>query len=176
MNGARSGNDAYDVVVIGGGIVGLATAHAVLTEHPQLRLALLEKEPGVARHQTGRNSGVIHSGIYYRPGSLKASTAVAGRLAMEQFCSGHGVPFERCGKVIVAVDPRELPRLAELERRAEANGVNAERISLARLRELEPHVRGVAALHVPDTGIVDFAKVSEALAESLRAAGADLQF
>ncbi len=176
MNGSRTRDDGYDVVVIGGGIVGLATAHAVLRERPHLRLALLEKEPGVARHQTGRNSGVIHSGIYYRPGSLKASTAVAGRLAMEQFCREHGVHYERCGKVIVAVDPRELPRLAQLEQRAEANGVTAERISVGRLRELEPHVRGVAALHVPDTGIVDFGRVSEALADALRAAGADLQF
>ncbi|MFI5047404.1 MAG: L-2-hydroxyglutarate oxidase [Acidimicrobiia bacterium] len=164
----------YDVVVVGGGVVGLATARAVLRDRPTALVAVLEKEQGVARHQTGRNSGVIHSGIYYRPGSLKATTAVAGRLAMEQFCRDHGVRYERCGKVIVAVDPRELPRLAVLEERAAANGVRAERLDARGLREHEPAVRGVAGLHVPDTGIVDFAEVAEALARELRDGGAEI--
>ncbi|HEX5585900.1 MAG TPA: L-2-hydroxyglutarate oxidase [Acidimicrobiia bacterium] len=166
----------YDVVVVGGGIVGLATARAVLADRPGARVAVLEKEHGVARHQSGRNSGVIHSGIYYKPGSLKATTAVAGRLAMERFCAAHGVPFRRCGKVIVAVDPRELPRLATLETRAAANGVETARLDARALRDHEPGVRGVAALHVPSTGIVDYALVAEALAASLRDAGAEIHF
>ena len=136
---------------------------------------MLEKEHAVASHQSGRNSGVIHSGIYYRPGSLKAATVVAGRLAMERFCQEHGVPFERCGKVIVAVDPRELPRLAQLEERARANGVDAERIDVARLRDIEPHVRGIAVLRVPSTGVVDFAAVARTLAAMLRDARAELR-
>jgi len=167
--------DRYDVVVVGGGVVGLATARAVMRDRPTARIAVLEKEHGVARHQTGRNSGVIHSGIYYRPGSLKATTAVAGRLAMEQFCREHDVRYERCGKVIVAVDPRELPRLAVLEQRAAANGVRAERIDAQGIRAHEPAVRGVAGLHVPETGIVDFGAVAEALARELRAGGVDVR-
>jgi L-2-hydroxyglutarate oxidase len=164
------------VVVVGGGIIGLATAHALLQHRPERAVVLVEKEREVAQHQTGRNSGVLHSGIYYRPGSLKASTAVAGRRAMEQFCDEHGVAYDRCGKVIVAVDPRELPRLGELEARAHANGVTAKRIGVGRLRELEPNVRGIAALHVPDTGVVDYGQVARALAASLRDAGAELRF
>ena len=130
-------------------------------------VAVLEKEQGVARHQTGRNSGVIHSGIYYRPGSLKATTAVAGRLAMEQFCRDHGVRYERCGKVIVAVDPRAAaPRRARGAGRCQRRTCRTPR--RAGLSEHEPAVRGVAGLHVPDTGIVDFAEVAEALARELR--------
>jgi len=167
--------DRYDVVVIGGGVVGLATARAVMRDRPTARIAVLEKEHGVAHHQTGRNSGVIHSGIYYRPGSLKATTAVAGRLAMEEFCREHDVRYERCGKVIVAVDPRELPRLAVLEQRASANGVRAERLDAQGIRAHEPAVRGVAGLHVPETGIVDFGEVAEALARELRAGGVEVR-
>jgi L-2-hydroxyglutarate oxidase len=167
--------EQYDVVVVGGGIVGLATARALATAHPGASIAVVEKEHAVAQHQTGRNSGVIHSGIYYRPGSLKAATAVAGRLAMERFCTEYGVPFTRCGKVIVAVDPRELPRLALLEERAAANGVDAQRIDTRQLRDIEPNVRGIAALRVPSTGIVDFGEVARTLATLLEGQGVQLR-
>ncbi|HXY94233.1 MAG TPA: L-2-hydroxyglutarate oxidase [Acidimicrobiia bacterium] len=163
-----------DVVVVGGGIVGLATARAVLRARPGTDLAVLEKESRVAQHQTGRNSGVLHSGIYYRPGSQKAAMCVEGRRAMERFCAAHDVPFEQCGKVIVAVDERDLPRLAELERRAVVNGVRARRIGPEELRELEPHAAGVAALHVPETGVVDFGGVASVLARELERAGSTL--
>jgi L-2-hydroxyglutarate oxidase len=165
----------YDVVVVGGGVVGLATARAIIAARPDVSIALLEKESRVARHQTGRNSGVLHSGLYYRPGSDKARLCVEGRLAMERFCTEHGVPFERCGKVVVAVGARELPRLDELERRGAANGVRAERIGPERLREIEPHAAGIAALHVPETGIVDFRRVAEALASGIAADGVDVR-
>jgi L-2-hydroxyglutarate oxidase len=165
----------HDVVVVGGGIVGLATARAVVRARPDTRLAILEKESRLASHQTGRNSGVLHSGIYYRPGSQKAAMCVAGRLAMEQFCTEHGVPTLRCGKVIVAVDRDDLGKLDELERRAVANGVRAERIGLERLHEIEPHAAGVGALHVPDTGVVDFSRVAAALADELAGAGVDVR-
>ena len=170
--GGRSQMTRIDVVVVGGGIVGLATARAIARSHPELRLVLLEKEREVAQHQTGRNSGVLHSGIYYRPGSLKAAMAVQGRLAMERFCDEHGVPFERCGKVIVAVDRRELPRVERLAERAVANGVRAARIDRARLRELEPAVSGIGGLHVPETGVVDFGAVATSLAKELEQLGA----
>ena len=161
-------SDRLDVVIVGGGIVGLATARAIVRARPGVQLAILEKESRLAQHQTGRNSGVLHSGIYYRPGSQKAAMCVRGRLAMERFCTEHDVPFERCGKVIVAVDERELPRLDQLEERAVANGVHAERVGHERLRELEPHVAGIAALHVPETGIVDFSRVAHALGDGDR--------
>jgi L-2-hydroxyglutarate oxidase len=168
-------SDRLDVVIVGGGIVGLATARAIVRDRPGVKLAILEKESRIAQHQTGRNSGVLHSGIYYRPGSQKAAMCVRGRLEMERFCTEHDVPFERCGKVIVAVDERELPRLEQLEARAVANGVGAERVGKERLRELEPHVAGVAALHVPETGIVDYSRVASALATSVVGSGAELR-
>jgi L-2-hydroxyglutarate oxidase len=165
----------YDVMVVGGGVVGLATARALARARPGARLLVLEKESRVARHQTGRNSGVLHSGIYYRPGSQKAAMCVEGRRAMERFCSEHAVPFDRCGKVIVAVDERELSRLADLEVRATANGVRAERIGAERLREIEPHAAGLAALHVPETGVVDFGAVAHTRARELELAGTELR-
>ena len=163
--------EVFDVAVIGGGIVGLATALA-LSRTPGVRVAVLEKEAGVARHQTGHNSGVIHSGLYYRPGSLKAQNCVAGREALYRFCAEHGIAHERCGKVVVATTEEELPALAELERRGKANGLaGLRRLDAAELRELEPSATGVAALHVPETGIVDYVRVAEVFAERIRDQG-----
>src|SRR6516165_4190140 len=150
-------NANYDVLVIGGGIVGLATALEISRRFPQLRLAVLEKEAGVGRHQSGHNSGVIHSGVYYKPGSLKARTCVAGAAAMVEFCREHGVPHEICGKVIVATSEEERPRLRDLLERGRANGVAGLRLlSVSELREIEPHATGVEALLVPGTGITDY--------------------
>ncbi len=162
-----------DVAVIGAGIVGLATAREILERHPDLRLTILDKEPSVAAHQTGHNSGVIHTGIYYAPGSLKARLCVAGREELLRFCDAHEVPTERCGKLIVATETRELPGLEELYRRGLANGVpDLELIGPERIREMEPHCTGLRAIHSPATGIVDFRRVAEAMAVDLRAAGA----
>jgi len=163
-----------DLLIIGGGIVGLATAHRFLERFPGKRVVVLEKEKAIARHQTGRNSGVLHSGIYYRPGSLKANNCRAGRLAMEEFCRREEIPFEICGKVIVAFDDSELVRLEKILTNGQANGVACERIDMGRLHELEPHAAGVAALHVPETGIVDFGRVAARLAERIGENGATI--
>lgn len=165
----------HDVAVVGGGIVGLATAMALVERH-RLRPLVLEAEPTLAAHQTGHNSGVIHSGLYYRPGSLKARLCVEGREALYTFCAAHGVPAERCGKIVVAVDPRELPALDELERRGRANGLDGmRRLGPEALREHEPEVAGLAGLFVPQTGIVDFGRVAHAYAEVVRAAGGEIR-
>jgi L-2-hydroxyglutarate oxidase len=164
-----------DVVVVGAGILGLAVAREALLRRPKLKLVVLEKEDAVGRHQTGHNSGVIHSGIYYAPGSLKARLCTEGQRLLYDFCDEHGIEYERCGKVIVATEPGELPRLEELRRRAGANGVEIEEVGPERLAELEPHVAGVRGLHAPATGIVDFRRVVRALAEDVRSAGADLR-
>ncbi len=160
-----------DVAVVGGGIVGLATAWQLVRARPGLRLVVLEKEPRLAAHQTGRNSGVIHSGIYYKPGSMKARTCRQGKLLLERFCGEHGVAFEICGKVIVATGDHELPALRAIEERGRASGVALEWIGPERLAELEPHARGVAALHVPEAGIVDYAAVCQRLAGLLAEQG-----
>jgi L-2-hydroxyglutarate oxidase len=166
----------YDLTIIGGGILGLATALKITAVHPRLRLLLLEKEPDLARHQTGNNSGVIHSGLYYRPGSLKARTCVAGRRELIQFCDENGVPYEICGKVVVATTDEELPRLEELRRRGEANGLRGlEIIGAERLKELEPHATGIKGLHVPETGIIDYRKVAAAYAAKIRDSGGDIR-
>jgi L-2-hydroxyglutarate oxidase len=166
----------YDLTIIGGGILGLATALKITLVHPRLRLLLLEKEPDLARHQTGNNSGVIHSGLYYRPGSLKARTCVAGRRELIQFCDENGVPYEICGKVVVATTDEELPRLEELRRRGEANGLRGlEIIGAERLKELEPHATGIKGLHVPETGIIDYRKVAAAYAAKIRDSGGDIR-
>src|SRR5262245_5534923 len=160
-----------DLAIIGGGIVGLATAYRFTRAGPGRRVVVLEKEAVLAAHQTGRNSGVLHSGIYYKPGSLKATNCRAGKRLMEEFCAAEGVPFEICGKVVVAVSDAELPALARIRERAAANGASCERIGPERLRELEPHAAGIAALHVPETGIVDYRAVCERLALRIREAG-----
>ncbi len=160
-----------DVAVIGGGIVGLATALA-LVQQTRARITVLEAEPDIARHQTGHNSGVIHSGLYYKPGSHKARNCVDGRAALIRFCSEHNIPFELCGKVVVATTPAELPALEELHHRGTANGLRGlRRFSAGELRDIEPHASGIAALHVPQTGIVDYRQVAGKYAELVRAGG-----
>ncbi|HEU4404950.1 MAG TPA: L-2-hydroxyglutarate oxidase [Polyangiaceae bacterium] len=168
-------SEGVDVAIVGGGIVGLATAHRLLARHPRARLVLLEKEGAPARHQTGHNSGVIHSGIYYRPGSLKAQNCRRGKAMLEAFCREAGVPFETCGKVIVATSEAELPALAALLERGRQNGVDCEAIGPARLRELEPEARGLGALHVREAGIVDYKAVAAALRRRVEAAGGEVR-
>lgn len=164
-----------DLVVVGAGIVGLAVARAWIARHPGGRVVVLDKEPAVGSHQSGRNSGVIHAGVYYAPGSSKARLCRDGRAAMLAFASAHGIDHEVCGKVVVATRPDELDRLAELERRCAANEVAVERIDRRRLAELEPHADGIAALHVPATGIIDYRSVCAALASDLDDAGASVR-
>jgi L-2-hydroxyglutarate oxidase LhgO len=167
---------AYDMAIIGAGIVGLATAMELLARSPALRLVVLEKETAIARHQTGHNSGVIHSGIYYAPGSLKARLCVAGRAKLLAFCDAHAIPYDLCGKVIVATDAEELPRLDQLAERGRANGVaGLEMIGPERLRELEPHAVGIKALYSPATGIVDFSRVARAYADEVAAHGGEIR-
>jgi (S)-2-hydroxyglutarate dehydrogenase len=153
-----------DVIIIGGGIVGLATAYQLSRKHPAKRLWVIEKEEAVAQHQTGHNSGVLHSGIYYKPGSLKAVNCRSGKKAMEAFCQQQGIRFRACGKVIVATRPDEFERLNALLQRGQTNGVACEMIDQQRLRELEPHSAGIRAIHVQETGIVDYRQVCERLA------------
>ena len=162
----------YDLVVVGGGIVGLATAFKLLRRKPGSSVLVLEKESSVGLHQTGHNSGVLHSGIYYKSGSLKARIAVRGCASMVRFCEEHGVAFELSGKVIVATSEEERPRLEALLERGKANGVPGLRaISPDELREIEPHARGVAALHSASTGIVSFRAVAEKMASAINSAG-----
>ncbi|HEX2045512.1 MAG TPA: L-2-hydroxyglutarate oxidase [Gaiellaceae bacterium] len=161
-----------DLVVVGAGILGLATARELALRHPDRSVVVLDKEPAVAGHQTGHNSGVVHAGIYYTPGSLKARLCVAGARELYEFCDENGIAVERCGKVIVALHEGELPALDELERRGRANGARGlRRLDRAALADLEPHVEGVSALHSPDTGIVDFVAVAGALRSELETAG-----
>jgi len=161
-----------DLAVVGAGIVGLATAREALSRRPDSRVVVFEREAEVGLHQTGRNSGVIHAGVYYAPGSLKARLCAAGARELYDYCDSRGIPATRCGKLIVAVDRGELPRLDDLERRARANGVTGlRRLGLSEIRDVEPHARGAAALHSPATGIVDFRRVARALADDVTAAG-----
>lgn len=162
-----------DVLVVGGGIVGLSTAYAITRAAPGTRVAVLEKEAGPARHQTGRNSGVIHSGIYYRPGSLKARYAVRGAAEMVKFCAEYGIAHAVTGKLIVATDREELPRLHALVQRGRENGIPVRELGPAQITEYEPEVRGLAAIHVGTTGVCDFGAVARRLAE---ASGAEIRY
>ncbi|HEX3290639.1 MAG TPA: L-2-hydroxyglutarate oxidase [Gaiella sp.] len=165
----------FDVVVVGAGIIGLATARELQHRRPGGRVAVVDKEGAPGAHQTSHSSGVVHRGVYYAPGSLKAQLCVEGAEALLRYCGERDIPILRCGKVVVATDAGELPRLEELHRRSLANGVpRVELIGPERLRELEPHVAGVRALHSPATAVVDFARVAEAYADDVRQAGGEL--
>ena len=162
----------YDFVVVGGGIVGLATALRILEAKPGTKLLLLEKESALGRHQTGHNSGVLHAGLYYKPGSLKAKLAVEGLRQMVDFCQRHKVAHEQCGKIVVATESKELPRLEKLLERGTANGLKGLRkLGPDQIQEIEPHAAGLAAIHVPEEGIVDYAGVVEAMAQDIRTRG-----
>ena len=167
----------FDLLIIGAGIVGLAAAVETSRRFPDMKLVLVEKEDRVAAHQTGHNSGVIHSGLYYRTGSLKARNCVAGAASMKQFCQQHGVPFEECGKLVVATSPEEVPRLEQLHQRGMANGVLGLRmLGREQFREIEPHCDGINGLQVPTTGIVDYTMVAQKYAELIEKAGGELVF
>ncbi|MCG5076287.1 L-2-hydroxyglutarate oxidase [Paraburkholderia tagetis] len=168
-------SETYDFAIAGGGIAGLATGVALAARFPDASILLLEKEAAWARHQTGHNSGVIHSGIYYRPGSLKARFVHEGRRALIDYCERRGIAHELCGKVIVATQPEEVPLMEALVARGRENGLDVEAIGPQALRKIEPHVRGLGALRVPDAGIVDYASVCESFAEQLAAHGAALR-
>jgi L-2-hydroxyglutarate oxidase len=169
---APSGGSAPAILVVGGGIVGLATAWKLLLANPRARVTVLEKEDTLGRHQSGHNSGVLHAGLYYKPGSHRARLAVAGIREMSAFCATHDIPHEICGKLVVAVDEEERTRLAGLHERGVANGLRGlEMLDPARMREIEPHVGGVAALRVPEEGIADYPRVCETLGRLIREAG-----
>jgi L-2-hydroxyglutarate oxidase LhgO len=164
------------VGVVGGGIIGTAVARRVLQVEPDAAVTVFEKEPALAQHQTGHNSGVVHAGLYYAAGSLKAQLCGRGRALLATYCAEHGLPYEECGKVVVALDDGELAGLADIEHRARANGVpDLRRLSAGELREVEPHVRGVAALHSPRTAITDYAAVTRSLAHGAKRRGADVR-
>lgn len=169
--------ERFDVAIVGAGIVGLATGLRLLERRPGLRLAVVEKEGGPARHQTGHNSGVIHAGLYYAPGSHKALLCRRGRAALIAFCEQNGVPFEICGKLVVAKDAAELPALARLRERGAANGIaGITEVPAEGIADYEPSIRGAAALHVPDTGIVDFGRVAAAMAARVTALGGQVRY
>jgi L-2-hydroxyglutarate oxidase len=166
----------WDVVIVGAGILGLATARELLHRRPDARVLVLEREPDIATHQTSHNSGVVHAGIYYKLGSLKSQLCTEGRNKLYEFCDVHEIAYERCGKLIIALDESELPALDELERRGRENGVpGLRRLRGEEIEEIEPHAVGVAALHSPETGIIDFAAVARAMAAEIRALGATIQ-
>ena len=164
-----------DVVIVGGGIVGLSTALKLTRRYPELSVHLIEAEAEVAQHQSGHNSGVLHSGIYYKPGSNKALCCRIGKQEMEEFCTEHSIAWDRCGKVVVATNEQELSRLDHIAERAQLNGVQCERINSDELRELEPAAAGISALHVPETGIVNYRSVCQKMEAILRAGGASIE-
>lgn len=166
----------YDVTIVGGGIVGLATAYRLLEARPKLKVLLLEKEPKLAAHQTGNNSGVLHSGLYYKPGSAKAQCAVQGLQQMLTFCRAHGIVHEQCGKIVVATSQEELSRLENLWERGTANGLlGLRKLNPQQIKEIEPHATGLAAIHVPQEGIVDYLAVCGKLAELIGQVGGNIR-
>ncbi|GAB3952824.1 L-2-hydroxyglutarate oxidase [Spirosoma harenae] len=166
-----------DVVIIGGGIVGLATALQLKQQRPELKVILLEKESSVARHQTGHNSGVIHSGLYYKPGSLKATNCIQGYRMLIDFCDKEGIPYELCGKIVVATKQEELPQLETLYLRGQQNGLGGlKKLTVAEMREIEPHVNGVAGMFVPQTGIIDYKQVADKYATKFQELGGEIRF
>jgi L-2-hydroxyglutarate oxidase len=166
----------YDIIIVGGGIVGLATALQLKKSNPRLSLLLIEKEKAIATHQTGNNSGVIHSGLYYKPGSLKATNCIRGYHLLVEFCRENGVPFELCGKIVVATSQEEIPLLNNLQDRGNQNGLEGLRLlSASELKEYEPHVAGVKGIFVPQTGIVDYTLVSEKYSELIQRADGKIQ-
>src|SRR5918912_2543441 len=163
------GDWAGDIAIIGGGIVGLATARELLHRKPDARLVVLEKEPEIGQHQTGHNSGVIHAGVYYAPGSLKARLCAEGRQKAYEYCEEKGIHYEKCGKLIVAVEEEELPRLQNLWDRATANGVPGLRmVGPEEIKEIEPHSAGIQGIFSPETGIVNWSQVAQAYADDVR--------
>lgn len=166
----------FDFLIVGGGIVGLATALKILEARPGAKLLLLEKEPALGQHQTGHNSGVLHAGLYYKPGSLKAKLAVEGLRQMVAFCQKHNVAHEQCGKIVIATEPEELPRLEKLLDRGFANGLKGlRRLEPEQIREIEPHAAGLAAIHVPEEGIVDYGAVVTAMAAEIQILGGEVK-
>jgi (S)-2-hydroxyglutarate dehydrogenase len=162
----------FDVIVIGGGIIGLASAYKIASNSPKVRIAVLEKETKLASHQTGRNSGVIHSGLYYKPGSEKAKTCIKGRRELIEFAQKHKIPYQICGKIIVATDRKELPVLKKLLNNGRENGLDGlEKIGSGRIEQIEPFCRGIAGIFIPSTGIIDYVTVVEKLAELVKQAG-----
>lgn len=165
----------FDFTIIGGGIVGVSTAYHLISTHPKAKILILEKEKTLGLHQTGNNSGVIHSGIYYKPNSLKARFATKGSMAMVSFCKQHDIPYEICGKVIVATKKEELPLLENLYKRGIQNGIKLKKLTPEELHEIEPHVQGVAAIHIPSTGIVDFKQVLKVMARVVTNKGVEIR-
>lgn len=165
-----------DMIVIGAGIVGLATGYQLLKTNPHLKVLILEKEGGPARHQTGNNSGVIHSGIYYKPGSHKATNCTAGKIELVEFCERFGIPTKKLGKVIVATKKEQVLRLEEIAQRGRANGVALERIGPSRLREIEPHVQGLEAIWIPDCSVISYPEVAKKLVEEFQKMGGEVRF
>jgi L-2-hydroxyglutarate oxidase len=172
---ATMNSKTYDIVIVGGGIVGLATAYSLTQKDPSLHVALVEKEAGWAAHQTGHNSGVIHSGIYYPPGSLKANFAIAGSKSIVEFCKEHSLDFDICGKIIVATEESEIVQLDKLYNRGLEHGLEVKKLNPQEVKEHEPNVNAIAGIHVPNTGIVDYTQVCKTLATEVAAAGGELQ-
>ncbi|MDR9439988.1 MAG: FAD-dependent oxidoreductase, partial [Halomonas sp.] len=166
----------YDFIIIGGGILGMSTAMQLKQAYPDRRMLVVEKEGGAARHQTGHNSGVIHAGVYYTPGSLKARFCLEGNRATKAFCDAHGIAYDTCGKLLVATNEQEKQRMEALWERTAANGLEREWLSSEALKEREPNITGIAGIFVPSSGIVDYAEVTRAMAAEFERLGGEIRF